>query len=182
MNRTAGISVMRIAAASVFVAAGSAFTNVMLAGKAGALGTPAITLCALGAGLSLWGRFGDNRIGARLAAIAKEMVETQSKLSAFVSGLLFLVSGMVLGRVVWIVFGPILLTLDGGLLEIAGWCLVGGTAACFVKWAADWRVAFKMTARLDNEQPHGDARDATEQEAHRATRGTRQSADRRVPN
>jgi hypothetical protein len=183
MNRTAEFSVIRIVAASVFVAAGSAFTNVTLAGKAGALGMPAVILCILGAGISLWSRFGNYRIGARLAAIGKELVETPVKLSAFTSGLLWLAFGMVLGRLVWIVFGPVLLTLNGGLFEIVGWCGVGGTAVCLLKCVSDWREAFKLSGPLDDERAHGDARDATEQEARRATRGGRQSsADRRMPN
>lgn len=135
---------------------------------------PFVLLCAAGVGLSLWGRFAWPEISSWLAiagTAAREIGGAAERLKAFVSGLLLLAFGGILGRMTWAIFGSSLLTFQGGIWEIAGWCFVVGSAMCLAKGAADWSVAFKGAATLQNEHVHGDARLATDTEAAGAARG-----------
>jgi hypothetical protein len=164
----------RLTMASVFVAAGAGTAHVALLGKAGALAVPFVILCAIGAGLCLWGRFDWTTLASRLVLLAhalREAAGTSAKLAAFVSGLMWLAFGIVLARLVWMIFGSSLIGFNGDVQEVLGWFGMFGAAFCLIKGAADWSLAFKGAANLENEHVHGDARLATEHEAAAAARG-----------
>lgn len=140
-------------------------------------GVRAITLVGALFGLItyLWWQFGRKgsqspRIRWSAAGPAFDaMVDTAPKLGAFMRGLIWIVLAVVIwqaGSWWWAHFAA-----PGTIWEATGYVTYGGAAVALWKGLVELRTALKGSPTLQNEGVHGNARDATPDEAQQAASG-----------
>lgn len=145
----------------------------------------------IGAPLNLWWRRGrsagmsaapsrrEHSTINGIADFASNTAMTFERLMAFVKGLMWF--GLALVLALWA--APGLWSFgDIRVWKISGWCAIGGAVLAFFKSLQEVGPALKGQPQLVNQRVHGDATDATPDDARRAMRGGGSSIDdRRLP-
>jgi hypothetical protein len=103
--------------------------------------------------------------------VSGELATETPKLVLYVKGFCWLTVGALLWRAAYVFFGLSIFEFEGGLWEIAEWCIVVGGFLAIAHGLEQVRTALRRPATPRTQGVHGTADTATERQAEEAERG-----------